>query len=337
MSRVRLTLLAAVAALALAASACGGDEGGNGPEPPEGVSQSEFERQLAEAADVTAADFPAVRGRTLQQLANTVQAGPKVGLATSVLVPGENRLAFGVIGTDNEFLYGKAAVYVAPTPNDEARGPFPAPADSLVTKPEFRSQQAASEEDEIAAVYAAEVPFRRAGRQAVLVLMSTASGLVGAATQVEVVRDSPIPAVGEGPPAVETDTLESAGGVIESIDTRVPPAKELHEVSFADVLGRKPVALLFATPQLCQSRVCGPVTDIALQLNQTYGDRMEFIHQEVYVDNELDKGLREPLRRFGLQTEPWLFTVDREGRVAARLEGSFGQRAFEDAVEAALR
>jgi len=32
-----------------------------------------------------------------------------------------------------------------------------------------------------------------------------------------------------------------------------------------------------------------------------------------------------------------LFTFDRSGRVAARLEGSFGTRAFERAVTAALR
>lgn len=333
---MRLGALVTVAVTVLAAAGCGGDDGG-GPAPPEGVSQGEFERQLRDASNVTADDFPATEGRTLQELANTARAGPKVGLATSVFEPGENRLAFGVIGTDNEFLYGKSAVYVAPTPDDEAQGPFPAPADSLVTKPEFRSQQAASAEDEIAAVYAAEVPLERPGRHAVLILTKTASGLVGAATEIEVVRDSPIPAVGERPPAVETDTLESAGGVAETIDTRVPPAKSLHEASFDDVLGKKPVALLFATPQLCHSRVCGPVVDIALQLQQTYGDRMTFIHQEVYVDNELEKGLREPLREFNLQTEPWLFTVDRGGRVAARLEGSFGQRAFEDAVKAALR
>lgn len=39
---------------------------------------------------------------------------------------------------------------------------------------------------------------------------------------------------------------------------------------------------------------------------------------------------------FGLQTEPWLFTFDARGRVAARLEGSFGTRAFEEAIKAAL-
>ncbi|MBA3300061.1 MAG: hypothetical protein H0U24_08340 [Thermoleophilaceae bacterium] len=76
--------------------------------------------------------------------------------------------------------------------------------------------------------------------------------------------------------------------------------------------------------------------DIAAQMKSEYGDRMEFIHQEVYVDNDVAKGLRPPLRSFGLQTEPWLFTIDREGRVAARLEGSFGTEAFRRAVEAAL-
>ena len=69
----------------------------------------------------------------------------------------------------------------------------------------------------------------------------------------------------------------------------------MHDVDFADVVGKKPVALLFSTPQLCQSRVCGPVTDMELQMKSKYGDKMDFIHQEVYVDNDVNKGLREPL------------------------------------------
>jgi hypothetical protein len=322
---------------ALVVSGCGGSDGTGGIKPPKGTSQSEFERQLAEAASVRASDFPAVQGRTLQQLADTARAGPRVGLATSVLVPGTNRLAFGVIDTDKGFVYGKSAVYVAPSPGSRAKGPFPAPADSLITKPAFRSRTAASEGDTIASIYAAQVPFARAGRYAVLVLTKTRTGVLGAATQVTVRRDTPIPDVGERPPAVETDTLATVNGDKALLDTRLPPAPALHETSFKDVVGRKPVVLLFATPRLCQSRVCGPVVDIALQLQSKYGDQAQFIHQEVYVDNQLDKGLRPPLRAFGLSTEPWLFTVDRSGRVAARMEGSFGQRAFENAVQKALR
>jgi hypothetical protein len=97
------------------------------------------------------------------------------------------------------------------------------------------------------------------------------------------------------------------------------------------------VALLFATPQLCQSRVCGPVTDIALQTEHEFGDRVTFIPNEVYVDNDANKGLRPQLAAFHLRTEPWLFTFDRQGRVAARLEGAFAVRSFRRAVEAALR
>jgi hypothetical protein len=64
---------------------------------------------------------------------------------------------------------------------------------------------------------------------------------------------------------------------------------------------------------------------------------MTFIHQEVYKNNKVDQGLRAPLRAFNLQTEPWRFTFDKTGRVAARLEGSFGINAFRAAIEAALR
>jgi len=55
------------------------------------------------------------------------------------------------------------------------------------------------------------------------------------------------------------------------------------------------------------------------------------------VDNQVNKGLRPPLKAFGLQTEPWLFTVGADGRIAARLEGSFGVKEFEQAIQAALR
>ena len=67
-----------------------------------------------------------------------------------------------------------------------------------------------------------------------------------------------------------------------------------------------------------------------------YGERMTFIHQEVYVDNQIDKGLRPPLQAFKVESEPWLFVIDKRGRVTARLEGSFGLASFEDAVKSGL-
>jgi hypothetical protein len=63
---------------------------------------------------------------------------------------------------------------------------------------------------------------------------------------------------------------------------------------------------------------------------------VEFIHQEVYVDNDPNAGLREPLQAFRLRTEPWLFVVGADGKITARLEGSFGIDAFEDAIKTGL-
>ena len=144
-----------------------------------------------------------------------------------------------------------------------------------------------------------------------------------------------IPDVGDTPPKVATDTLASVKGDEKLLDTRVPPS-DMHKVSFDQVLGKKPVALLFSTPQLCQSRVCGPVTDVAEQLKAKYGDKIEFIHQEVYANNDPNAGLRPPLQAFHLRTEPWLFVVNAKGRITARLEGSFGITAFENALKTAL-
>jgi hypothetical protein len=333
MGRLPLLLLVALALLA----GCGGGSDAKDPAaqvPAEGGVRA----KVRAAQSVTAADFPATDGRTLQQVADAAgAAGPELGMASSIFTVGQDRVAFGIIDDQSGFVYGKTALYVAPGPNRPAQGPFPAPADVLVTAGRYRSKQAATEADPFAAVYAAQVPFKRPGDYSILAVTQSGGKNVAAPGQVKVIagRDDRIPGVGDPAPKVETDTLGSARGDVASIDTRVPPS-DMHAQSFADVVGRKPVALLFATPQLCQSRVCGPVVDVALQMKAKYGDRVDFIHQEVYVDNDPKKGLREPLKRFNLPTEPWLFIVGKDGRITARLEGSFGLSAFERALKTAL-
>ena len=76
------------------------------------------------------------------------------------------------------------------------------------------------------------------------------------------------------------------------------------------------------TPQLCQSRVCGPVVDEVAQLQSEFRDRAAFIHMEIYRNNRVQGGVRPQVRAFGLHNEPWVFAIDRRGRVAARIEGA---------------
>jgi hypothetical protein len=334
---MRRLVLAAL--LAGAMVGCGGDDG-NSDDPVSRVpAEGGLQENVRAASKPDASIFPAVEGKSLNELAEEVRGGgsTEVGLATSVFTVGEDRLAFGMIDDQGQFVYGQTAVYMAPTPDEPAKGPFLAPADVLVTEGRYRSKQAAEESDPFAAVYEAQVEFDQKGPWAVLVVTKTGNTFVAAPTRVEVStkKADEIPDVGEAAPKVATDTLESVGGDEELLDTRTPPS-DMHARSFDEVVGTKPVALLFATPQLCQSRVCGPVTDIALQMKAKYGDDVEFIHQEVYVDNVPNAGLREPLEAFRLRTEPWLFVVGPDGNVTARLEGSFGLRAFENALQTAL-
>ena len=328
--------LVAGALAALLLAGCGGSDGE--PRAPRAESSASLRAQLKGATESKVSDFPAPSGRSLQAVADAIDVvGTRVAMAGTVYTPGENRLAFGVIDEKTGFVYGKTAVYVADSPEAKARGPFPAPADLLVTDPAYRSQTAASEDDAFAAVYEATVPFDGPGDKSILVVTHVQQGLAAAPATIKVTatgRDA-IPRPGERPPAIRTDTVASAGGDVQAIDTRRPP-DDMHDVAFADVIGKQPVALLFATPALCASRVCGPVVDIALQLKASYGDRIAFIHQEVYNGNDPSKGLRKPLLEFNLRTEPWLFVFDAQGRVTTRLEGSFGFDAVQRALESAL-
>jgi hypothetical protein len=333
----RAGLLAGLCALLLASTGCGGNGGSKTSKDPVAQVPSGLQEKVREARAPQPSEFPAGGGKTLQALADEIGGGPEMGLAGSVFLAGrENRVAFGVIDSSAGFLYGKTALYVARSPTSRARGPYVAPADVLVTEAPYRSQQEATEADPFAAVYAAQVPFGKPGKYSVMAVTLVGGKPVAAPSQLEVTtsaRDK-IPEVGERPPKVQTDTVAAAGGDVEAIDTR-RPTSDMHG-DFSKVVGTKPVALLFATPQLCQSRVCGPVVDEALQLRARYGDQVDFIHQEVYTDNDPNKGLRKPLQEFGLPTEPWLFVVGKDGKITARLEGSFGLSAFERALKTAL-
>jgi hypothetical protein len=112
----------------------------------------------------------------------------------------------------------------------------------------------------------------------------------------------------------------------------------MHDVDYADALGKRPIVLLFATPALCQSRVCGPVVDIAEQVKHALPkDDTAWIHQEIYKNNKLVDGYRPQFLKYHLPGEPWLFTINRKGKVAAAIEGAFSADELEKAVAAAKK
>ncbi len=137
---------------------------------------------------------------------------------------------------------------------------------------------------------------------------------------------------GDRAPSIHTPTAADAGNDLAEITTRVPPDTQ-NQADFADVLGKEPTVLLFATPQFCQSRVCGPVVDVAEQVKEEYGEEAEFIHMEIFNDNDPGKGVRPQVRAFHLPSEPWLFVIDHQGTIRTAIEGAFGVERLTEAVK----
>jgi hypothetical protein len=320
---VRPGLFAAAAVAAVSLSAGCGDGNSAGGEP-------------AASPAPAASDFPPANGRTLNQIlqaSRAQQSNLVVSPTGAVYEQGENRFGFGVFTVSRQqVLDAEVAIYAAPSGGGKAIGPFPARIGSLAVKPQFESQTTDLDPDSAKVVYVTSVKLDREGNWDLVALFREGSGFTATLIPtIEVGGYKDIPAVGERPPRIHTPTVSDVGGDLGQIDTR-SPHDDMHKVDFADVLGKEPVVLQFATPALCESRVCGPVVDVAEQVEHESGDGVNFIHMEVFNNNNASDGYRPQMLEFGLRTEPWLFVIDRKGIVRSRIQGAFDASELENAV-----
>ena len=339
---------ACLLAFAAGLAACGGGDEGGGP------------ATVPSSPAPAKSEFPAPEGRTLR---NFIKAADRpmtelvVSPAASVFYPGENRYSFGVENRKGgQVSDAEAAVYYAEVPpvkqgaksalghkgqaakvktealDQPAVGPFPARIESLGTDPEFRSAMA-TEPQTARVVYVADVPFPRDGEYRMAVLIREGDEIISALLPAANVGEyTHVPRPGEPAPRIHTPTAQEVGGDAAKITTREPPDTQ-NEVDYADALGKEPILLLFATPKFCQSRVCGPVVDVAEQAKHEYGDKAAFIHMEIFNHNDPDAYPRPQVRAFHLPTEPWLFAMNREGVISAAVEGAFGLELMDEVAE----
>jgi hypothetical protein len=340
-----ISAFACLLAAAVPVSGCGGDSG----------SSTASEANAESRPALPKSEFPKAEGRALGEIVKDADSHSELVVSPAALVfyKGENRFPFGVFHTDRSQVGdAKVALYVARVPSAKlsgsgatqngkqrkgaiararadaleqpARGPYPAAIESLATKPAFRAQTTASDPDAATLVYTTDLDFPSNGEWRVAALIKqggeTLATLLPSATVGEF---KSVPRVGHKAPKIHTPTPSDVGGDLSKITTRIPPDTQ-NRVDYADALGKEPIFLLFATPQFCQSRVCGPVVDVAEQVKQEYGDKAAFIHMEIYNDNDPSKGVRPQVKAFHLPSEPWLFAIDRQGVIRAEIEGAFG-------------
>jgi hypothetical protein len=143
------------------------------------------------------------------------------------------------------------------------------------------------------------------------------------------------PAVGDPAPRSETPTLASTGGDLAALSTVTEPEPALYRTSVAQALDAgEPFVVVFATPKFCESRACGPVVDVVDDMRRRFEGRgVRFVHVEVYTDNDPAKGVNRWMKEWSLPTEPWVFVVGADGRVAAKFEGSASAEELRAAIE----
>lgn len=318
----RLLLLACLLLAGALVIGCGGsgdDEGGSA---------------ATETTAAVPADFPRGNGQSLDQFGAELPEGPIFAPSTSLVRVGDNRVGFVLFDEGRAQVdASSAALYTAKPDGTDVQGPYVAGKQSLQVKTQYRSAQTEADLQDGDTLWVSTVPFQRPGDR-VIFAVADVDG--------ELQRTSPFEyKVGSkgGPPdvgdkAIDITTLTGAdvGGNYEKLSTRVPPPKAMLQDNFSDVLGKEPVVLQFATPQFCQTRVCGPVVDIAEQVRAEHGDGVVFIQQEIYNDNDPNKGFRSQVGEWRLPTEPWIFVIDRKGQVVERFEGAFSAEELAAAV-----
>ena len=255
----------------------------------------------------------------------------RLALASSDLAAGTNRVVFGVIddgvGPVSDANVVISTFYLPATGGQE--GPME------TVNAMFQAWPVSPR-----GVFTAQLQFDRPGEWGIGAVLTDADGLERkASARVRVGESSATPAIGATAPRSVSKTLADVDG-FSQITTDFEPDTDLYGMTIAEALDAdKPLLVVFSTPAYCQTATCGPQLGVVKELKAEYGDRMNFIHIEVYdnpheIEGDLSKAVISPTaEEWGLPSEPWTFVVDSEGIIRAKFE-AFTTR---DELEAALQ
>ncbi len=228
---------------------------------------------------------------------------------TSEVVVGPNRMAMGLLEDGT------------PIPDGRLQVRFLGPAGASVSDVTLAYH---GDGLTVPGLYVAQVRFDRAGDwRAEVEASSPRAGRQARVLPFAVKQQGLIPAVGSPAPRSQNPTVKDVGDV-RLLDSGDPP-NDMHQVSIAGAIAaRRPALVVFATPAFCTSRVCGPQVKVVQSLEPKYQDRLTFIHIEIYENFRPDpskKRFTRTVQEWRLETEPWVFLIDRQGNIAARFEG----------------
>ena len=262
--------------------------------------------------------------------------------AQSELTTGKNLFSFGLTTQQGQLLLGGSPKVYASQDSaaSGALGPWEATAYKFAADDVFKDNAPRSP---LTGFYVAEVDIPVAGNWtlAAVAQLSSQTGVgVGIMKVVAIASVAPI-----GSKALSTPTpVGTTDAELKQICTRDPP-DTMHSISLDRALKNGlPTVVCFATPLLCESRMCGPVTDEVYAAFQSTGKaKANFIHVEEFLPGPslkppepTEENQSPAFKAWGLLTEPWTFVIDAKGIIRARFEGPVVEQEIEAALQPLL-
>ncbi len=280
-------------------------------------------------------DFPKVVSLGKGELFPTINNGS--------LGVGENRVSMSVLDRDDNHVLD-ASLHVRYYDLNGKKPQFASEADTrfIGTQLSYVDEQSGGEKTRTGedGVYVTIATFNEAGDWGAEITVTRAGRTLAPIPFRFNVQEHAIElGVGDAAPASIQPTLATVSS-IDDIDSSSPPRPAMHDITIADALRTgKPLVIAFATPAFCRSRTCGPVMDTVMDpLAARYGANAIFIHVEPYVLRDLrESNIENPIpatREWRLQSEPWVFVVDRQGRIAGKFEGIMAADEVESVLTA---
>lgn len=167
---------------------------------------------------------------------------------------------------------------------------------------------------------------------------------MNASAAFEVLEQHQVPFVGDAAPrtvqALAGDPTIPANAIDSRAQDGTPiPDPELHNTTIAAALdAHRPLMVVIATPTYCTSRFCGPITDAVARLAARYGDRMAFVHLEIWADftnHQLNPWVNDWIvPRDGTDgREPWVFVINRDGIITHRFDNLVNDAELDTAAQ----
>ena len=178
-------------------------------------------------------------------------------------------------------------------------------------------------------VYVAHTTFDRAGKWGAEIDIVAGAKRHSLQTIFTVSKRSVTPAIGSPAPRSHNPTVAQVP--VDQLDSGRPP-DSMHGVSIARSLAlHRPLVILFASAAYCGTFQCVPEIAAMSDLHRRYLGRVDFVHIETFRRAH-PPSLSATALQWRIPSQPWIFVVDRAGRVAAKFEGPAAESELERSI-----